>query len=326
MSYTAEEFLKRLMNGGAQSLAASSIDHLLLMSITDVIDAKLLLRILNPIVAATISQELFRARMVHKWQLLQARPPSGNIESHIPHPVLHQLREDIQVAATLDRDFVFELMNHSAVESVFRSVLNETLLGFTEGLKQMGTRAAPKSVGRGIGRLRSMGDRVLRETPLSGFTQMLEQQAQNRINTYLDQSISQIIESSVGHLCDPRNAESHLAFQQHALEVFLSRDLEAVVNDMAGVVSSDSINNWMQLAADLFTDPVLQEHLERWLEYQLGQVSGISVADFLIESGVDVSGTDLDEIKAATTDVITSAMLSYLHSEEGKAWVKRLFD
>ena len=40
---------------------------------------------------------------------------------------------------------------------------------------------------------------------------MLEQQAQT-LSTYLDQSISQMTESSVGHLCDSSNEESHRYF------------------------------------------------------------------------------------------------------------------
>ena len=116
------------------------------------------------------------------------------------------------------------------------------------------------------------------------------------------------------------------AFQQHALDVFLSRDLSNLVNDISGTVTAEKINIWMQLTAELITDPALKDHLEGWLEVQLNQMSGLSVSDFLTENGVDVSGTELEEIKSATTEVLTSAMLNYLGSEAGKAWVNRLLD
>ena len=124
-------------------------------------------------------------------------------------------------------------MSHHAVEDIFRAVLVDVLESFSKRLRSVSS-ATPKGVSRGIGALRGFRDKALNATPISAFTQQLEEHLERRVTEHVDRSIAGITSLAAQRIAHPssqqKQADLRVDIFQHLLDTDMSVYQAAVVD------------------------------------------------------------------------------------------------
>ena len=153
------------------------------------------------------------------------------------------------------------------MEQLFHDVLSSVLLDFTDTIKtwtqtasSMTSNMRPKGMG-GFGRLKAFGEKALQNTPLGQIGQIIEQQAQQKILQFLDQSIASIIRRSAVEIGKPENRAQQALYRLHVLDVLLSTDNQRLMDQFTVFEPTFIVETITQTTQAILDLPSFQDQL-----------------------------------------------------------------
>ena len=279
-----------LQGQATKELVSLTIDFLLAQPLRNIVPLALVQNQVTMLLQTLVQSEQTQAWLVAQIEQAQSIVPKGTPSDYVPPSIQEPLRRALQQEIPVDTELVHELMDHSAMEKLFHDVLSSVLLDFTDTIKtwtqtasSMTSNMRPKGMG-GFGRLKALGEKALQNSPLGQIGQIIEQQAQQKILQFLDQSIASIIRRSAIEIGKPENRAQQALYRLHVLDVLLSTDNQRLMDQFTVFEPTfivDTITQTTQAVLDL---PSFQDQLGDVLKQLLESVGDQSVHDFLVES------------------------------------------
>jgi hypothetical protein len=131
----AELLLRRLENGGLESLATLTIDHLLARPVAELVDpewvARQVVLALEAVSAGPETEQWLAKRIAD----LRETVPAGTVGDRMPDEIRRPLRDVVGRPYLPDRVLVGRLLDHAAMQRLLRDVLVGALRGFVAKLK-----------------------------------------------------------------------------------------------------------------------------------------------------------------------------------------------
>ena len=284
-------FLLRSLNGTVtRDLVRLTVDFLLQQPLKNIVPLTLVQNQVTLFLHTMVQSSQTQAWLVQQIEQVQSLVPQGTPGDYLPSSIQEPLRRALQQEVPIDTELVHQLMDHPAMESLFHDVLSSVLLDFTETIKtwtQAATSATssmrPKGMG-GFGRLKAFGEKVVQNSPLGQITQLIEQQAQQKVLQFLDQSIASIIRRSAQEIGKPENQAEQAQYRLHVLDVLLSTDNQRLLDQVTVFEPKFVVETIIQTTQAILELPSFQEQLQVVLAQLLEAVGDQSVHDFLVES------------------------------------------
>ena len=282
--------VRGLQGTATKELVKLTIDFLLQQPLRNLVPLTLVQNQVTMFLQTLVQSEQTQAWLVTQIEQAQSIVPKGTPEDYVPSSIQEPLRRALQKEIPIDTDLVHQLMDHYAMERLFHDVLSSVLLDFTETIKtwtqtatSMTSNMRPKGMG-GFGRLKALGEKALQNSPLGQIGQIIEQQAQQKILQFLDQSIASIIRRSAAEIGKPENRAQQALYRLHVLDVLLTTDNQRLMDQFTVFEPSFIVETLTQTTQAILELPSFQEQLADVLEQLLETVGDQSVHDFLVES------------------------------------------
>ena len=286
------ESMNKLKSGAITQMVTVAVEYILHQPIRDIIPKNILhtqsMLFLQNLVSNTQMQEWMEN------QLLQVRShiPEGTPADFFPDALQQPLREALQEEIVLDADFIHQLIDHKTIESLFHDVLSSVLTDFTETIKTWSTTAAsmgPSGVTKGFGRLKAFGDKVMQQTPIGAITQLIEQQAQQKIMGFLDASIASTMQLSAQQIAAPENRKAQALYRLHVMNVLLATDNHQLFDQMNVFQPKLIVHTVVQTAKAALELPSFQSGLQEVLDTVIDNLGEQSIQEYLQEVNMDDS-------------------------------------
>lgn len=282
--------IQGLQGPATKDLVKLTIDFLLQQPLKNIVPLSLVQNQVTMLLQTLVQSEQTQAWLVSQIEQAQSIVPKGTPGDYVPSSIQEPLRRALQQQIPVDTDLVHQLMDHSAMEQLFHDVLSSVLLDFTETIKtwtqtatSMTSNMRPKGMG-GFGRLKALGEKALQNSPLGQIGQIIEQQAQQKILQFLDQSIASIIRRSANEIGKPENRAQQALYRLHVLDVLLSTDNQRLMDQFTVFEPTFIVETVTQTTQAILDLPSFQEQLADVLTQLLETVGDQSVHDFLVES------------------------------------------
>lgn len=282
--------IQGLQGNATKELVKLTIDFLLQQPLKNIVPLTLVQNQVTMLLQTLVQSEQTQAWLVSQIEQAQSIVPKGTPGDYVPSTIQEPLRRALQQEVPVDTDLVHQLMDHSAMEQLFHDVLSSVLLDFTDTIKtwtqtatSMTSNMRPKGMG-GFGRLKALGEKALQNSPLGQIGQIIEQQAQQKVLQFLDQSIASIIRRSANEIGKPENRSQQALYRLHVLDVLLSTDNQRLMDQFTvfePIFIVETVTQTTQAILDL---PSFQDQLADVLKQLLETVGDQSVHDFLVES------------------------------------------
>ncbi len=288
---TAALIVQGLNGSATNKLVRLTMDFLLQQPLKDIVPLSLVQNQVTLFLQTLVQSEQTQAWLVAQIEQAQSIVPTGTPGDYVPTSIQEPLRRALQQEVPVDTELVHQLMDHAAMEQLFHDVLSSVLLDFTDTIKtwtQAATSATstmrPKGMGGGFGRLKAFGEKMVQNSPLGQITQLIEQQAQQKILQFLDQSIASIIRRSAQEIGKPENRAQQALYRLHVLDVLLSTDNQRLMDQFTVFEPQFVVQTIIQTTQAVLELPSFQEQLSVVLTQALDTVGDQSVHDFLVES------------------------------------------
>ena len=300
--------LSGLQGTATRKMVRLAVDFLLRQPLQSIVPLSLVHRQTLLILGNIVDSEQTQDWLVEQIKQAQSSVPEGTPGDFVPSEIQQPLRHALSQNVEIDTDLVHQLMNHPAMEQLFHDVLASVLLDFTETIKtwtqtatSMTSAMGPKSVSSGFGRLKRLSEKVVQSGPLGQITQLIEQQAQQKILQFLDQSIASIIRRSAVEIGKPEHQEQQSAYRLHILDVLLTTDNQRLVDQMTVLSPEFIVETGIQTVRAFLDLPTFQEQILLVLQQFLDTVGEQSVNDFLEAS--DLGDDWRDEVEEYLTEI-----------------------
>lgn len=279
-----------LQGSATKELVALTIDFLLAQPLRNIVPLGLVQNQVTMLLQTLVQSEQTQAWLVSQIEQAQAIVPKGTPGDYVPSSIQEPLRRALQQEIPVDTELVHQLMDHSTMEQLFHDVLSSVLLDFTDTIKtwtqtasSMTSNMRPKGMG-GFGRLKALGEKALQNSPLGQIGQIIEQQAQQKVLQFLDQSIANIIRRSANEIGKPENRAQQALYRLHVLDVLLSTDNQRLMEQFTVFEPTFVVETITQTTQAVLELPSFQDQLADILKQLLETVGDQSVHDFLVES------------------------------------------
>ena len=303
--------IQGLQGPATKELVKLTIDFLLQQPLRNIVPLTLVQNQVTMFLQTLVQSEQTQSWLVAQIEQAQSIVPEGTPSDYVPTSIQEPLRRALQQEIPVDTELVHQMMDHSAMEQLFHDVLSSVLLDFTETIKtwtqtatSMTSTMRPKGMG-GFGRLKALGEKALQNSPLGQIGQIIEQQAQQKILQFLDQSIASIIRRSATEIGKPENRAQQALYRLHVLDVFLSTDNQRLMEQFTVFEPTFIVETVTQTTQAILDLPSFQEQLADVLKQLLETVGDQSVHDFLVESDLgDDWRTEVEEYVVSMTHQI----------------------
>ena len=282
--------IQGLQGNATKELVKLTIDFLLQQPLKNIVPLTLVQNQVTMLLQTLVQSEQTQAWLVSQIEQAQSIVPKGTPGDYVPSTIQEPLRRALQQEIPVDTDLVHQLMDHSAMEQLFHDVLSSVLLDFTDTIKtwtqtatSMTSNMRPKGMG-GFGRLKALGEKALQSSPLGQIGQIIEQQAQQKVLQFLDQSIASIIRRSANEIGKPENSAQQALYRLHVLDVLLSTDNQRLMDQFTVFEPTFIVETVTQTTQAILDLPSFQDQLADVLKQLLETVGDQSVHDFLVES------------------------------------------
>jgi hypothetical protein len=300
--------LSGLQGSATRKMVRLAVDFLLRQPLQSIVPLSLVHRQTLMILGNIVESEQTQVWLVEQIKQAQASVPDGTPGDFVPSEIQQPLRNALSQHVEIDTDLVHQLMNHPTMEQLFHDVLASVLLDFTETIKtwtqtatSMTSSMGPKGVSSGFGRLKRLSEKVVQNSPLGQITQLIEQQAQQKILQFLDQSIASIIRRSAVEIGKPEHQSQQAAYRLHVLDVLLSTDNQRLVDQLTVLSPELLVETGVQTVRAFLDLPTFQAQILLVLQQFLDSVGEQSVYDFLEASNL---GDDWrDEVEEYVTEI-----------------------
>ena len=282
--------IQGLQGPATKELVKLTIDFLLQQPLRNIVPLTLVQNQVTMFLQTLVQSEQTQAWLVTQIEQAQSIVPKGTPGDYVPTSIQEPLRRALQKEIPVDTELVHQLMDHNAMEQLFHDVLSSVLLDFTETIKtwtqtatSMTSTMRPKGMG-GFGRRKALGEKALQNSPLGQIGQIIEQQAQQKILQFLDQSIASIIRRSATEIGKSENRAQQALYRLHVLDVLLSTDNQRLMDQFTVFEPEFVVETVTQTTQAVLDLPSFQDQLADVLKQLLETVGDQSVHDFLVES------------------------------------------
>lgn len=314
----AELVLSRLRGAPLDALVADGIDFIMGRPVVELLDPDWVAEQVVANMAAAAEKEQIEEWFREQVHALRARVPSGKLSDHSPEEVTTPLREILARPYLPDRDLTARIVNHEAMEHIFKDVLVSALQGFASRLTNLtSTVSAPKAVSRSLDRLRTIQRRA-QQGVLGGISSEIERQARSQISDHVDKSIHAVLSQVSDHLCDPRYAEMYGDFRAHILDTVLQEEAATLAAEFDKLEPDHLVSVGAAVARTVARRPGLQEDIAAAARTALDSTGGRSLQDFLDESGLETGWRE--EMLARTTEQARD----FIETPKFQAWLTDL--
>ena len=283
--------IQGLQGPSTKKFVQLTIDFLLQQPLKNIVPLTLVQNQVTMLLQTLVQSEQTQAWLVQQIVQAQSIVPEGTPGDYVPSSIQEPLRRALQQEIPVDTELVHQMMDHPAMEQLFHDVLSSVLLDFTDTIKtwtQAATSATStmrsKTMGGGFGRLKALGEKMVQNTPLGQITQIIEQQAQQKILQFLDQSIASIIRRSAVEVGKPENQAQQSVYRIHVLDVLLSTENQRLMDQFTVFEPTFIVETITQTTQAILELPSFQEQLQVVLTQLLDTIGDQSVHDFLVES------------------------------------------
>jgi hypothetical protein len=280
-----------LQGPSAKKFVQLTIDFVLQQPLRNIVPLTLVQNQVTMLLQTLVQSEQTQEWLVHQIVQAQSIVPEGTPGDYVSPSIQEPLRRALQQEIPVDTELVHQMMDHPAMEQLFHDVLSSVLLDFTDTIKtwtQAATSATSnmrsKTMGGGFGRLKALGEKMVQNTPLGQITQIIEQQAQQKILHFLDQSIASIIRRSAQEVGKVENQAQQSVYRIHVLDVLLSTDNQRLMDQFTVFEPTFIVETITQTTQAILELPSFQEQLQVVLAQLLETIGDQSVHDFLVES------------------------------------------
>ena len=279
-----------LQGQATKGLISLTMGFLLAQPLRNIVPLTLVQNQVTMFLQTLVQSEQTQSWLISQIEQAQSIVPKGTPGDYVPSSIQEPLRRALQQEIPVDTELVHQLMDHGAMEQLFHDVLSSVLLDFTDTIKtwtqtasSMTSNMRPKGMG-GFGRLKALGEKALQNSPLGQIGQIIEQQAQQKILHFLDQSIASIIRRSATEIGKPENRAQQALYRLHVLDVLLSTDNQRLMDQFTVFEPTFIVETITQTTQAILDLPSFQEQLATVLDQLLETVGDQSVHDFLVES------------------------------------------
>ena len=300
--------LSGLRGTTTRKMVRLTVDFLLRQPIQAIVPLSLVHKQTLLILGNIANSEQTQAWLIEQIQQAQDSVPEGTPADFLPMEMQQPLRNALSQEVEIDTELVHQLMDHPAMEQLFHDVLSSVLLDFTETIKTWTQTAAsmtnamgPKSVASGFGRLKRLSEKVVQSSPLGQITQLIEQQAQQKILQFLDHSISNIIRRSANEVGKPEHQSQQAEYRLHILDVLMTTENQRLVDQLTVLEPAFLVETGIQTVRAFLDLPAFQQQILLVLEQFLGSIGDQSLYDFLEAS--DLGDDWRDEVEEYIADL-----------------------
>ena len=274
----AEQLLRRLENGGLESLATLTIDHLLSRPVAELVDpdwvARQLVLALEAVSAGPETERWLAKRITD----LRETVPAGTVGDRMPDEIRDPLRDVVGRPYLPDRVLVGRLLDHVAMQRLLRDVLGGALRGFVQKLK------AP--VPRPLSKLRALGGKALQEGMLGGLSHEIERQAEARIKDFVDGAVQSFVQQVADHITAPEHAQAYAAFRVHLVDTLLDTELAVFGGEIDKLQPEALVATAAATARALARREGFEGESAAALRAAIDASSGRSLGELLAEAGI----------------------------------------
>ena len=274
----AERLLRRLEDGGLDSLATLAIDHVLARPVSELVDpewvAHQVVLALEAVSAGPETEQWLAKRIAD----LRDTVPAGTVGDRLPDEIRRPLRDVVEKTYLPDRVLVGRLLDHAAMQLLLRDVLVGALRGFVAKLK------AP--VPRPLSKLRALGGKALQDGVLGGLSSEIERQAEARIKDFVDGAVHTFVEQVADHVTAAQHAPAYAAFRVHLVETLLDTELAVFAGEIDKLQPEDLVATGAATARALARRAGFEGEIAAALRAAIDASSGRSLGDLLAEAGI----------------------------------------
>ncbi|MEL6346106.1 MAG: hypothetical protein AAFV53_23555 [Myxococcota bacterium] len=308
---------QRLRDGALDDLVGMGVDFLMRRPVTELLDPEWV----ADQVVANVETAASRPE-VEEWvrggvNRLREQVPSGVPGDNAPAEVIEPLRGVLARPYLPDRDLIGRLVNHAAMERIFKDVLSGALRDFAHKLSRMTPSSGHLS--KGFSRLRSLQRRA-QQGVLGGLSSEIERQAESRIRDYVDKSISRTLAQVADHLCDPRYAELYGDFRIHLLNVVLETPNASLVSELDKLDPDELVATGAAVARTVARRDGLRDEIAAVARAVLDGAGGRSLQDFLDESGMQ------DDWRPEVEGQLLQQARDFIETDAFTSWLDALID
>jgi hypothetical protein len=274
----AVELLRRLENGGLESLATLAIDHLLARPVAELVDPEWVARqvvLALDAVSAGPETEQWLAKRIED---LRETVPAGTVGDRMPDEIRRPLRDVVGRDYLPDRVLVGRLLDHAAMQRLLRDLLVGALRGFVAKLK------AP--VPRPLSKLRELGGKALQDGVLGGLSHEIERQAEARIKDFVDGAVHGFVEQVADHLTAPEHAAAYAAFRVHLVDTLVDTELAVFAGEFGKLQPEALVATGAATARALARREGFEGEIAAALRAAIDASSGRSLGELLAEAGI----------------------------------------
>ena len=316
-----DKILEKLKSGQAKHLIYLATNFLFQQPIRKLFPHSFVESQVKLILESIVQGEQTKIWVTEQVELLRQQVPEGYPKDFIPKEVVAPWRELLKHEMVFNEKLVHHLIDHRAIEQLFHEILTDVLTEFTKTMKNWGDMASsstPKGVNRGFGRLKALGERALKETPLGNLTQMIETQAQKKIMEYLDLSITKVLRMTAIHISAEENRSMQAAYRVHILDVLLSTRNEVLMEQIEVIEPRYLVDAITETIRGFLERDSFQDEIHQLVTSGMESFGEKSLFDVMEEAGLS------DEWRVDTEDHLTSLVLLFLETDEAGTWLKNL--
>lgn len=279
---------ERLRGEALPELISLVVDELLARPVRGLVDPDFIADQAIAALETAGSGERTEAWLREGLRRLREQVPEGTLEARIPDEVAAPLREALGRPVTWDRALAGRLVDHEAVRSLLGEVLLHAIEGYARKLTSLGRdnpvtqRARDLGLGGGLGRLKTLGEGLAR-----GLSAELEHQAEGRIQAFIDQAMSAVLQQLADHLCDPRYAPMYGRYRVHVVDTLLRTELSVLAGEVDKLDPDSLVATGAGIARSLSRREGFREELADAVRSVLQRAEDQSLRDFLAQAGVD---------------------------------------
>jgi hypothetical protein len=318
LTHTTSLLLTRLESGLLDGLVGLLVEFLMERPVAELLDPDWIADQVISTLDATTRQEHTEAWIRDRIAEIRERVPEGSAAPHVPEEVSEPLRAVLAREHIPDRDLIGSLIDHAAMEQIFKDVLVGSLSGFAQKISRL-SEVVPQSaqLSRGLGRLKAL-QRKASHGVLGGLSQELERTARSQIRDHVDKSIHATLSQVADHICAAEHAGLYGAYRVHLLDTLLATDATVLAAEVDKMDPDSLVSTAAAVTRALVKRPGIREEIASVVRMTLEGTAGRSVQDFLDESGLDQGWrTELEQ------QIATHARV-FIKTPEFETWLSQL--
>jgi hypothetical protein len=319
----------RLRQGALAELVTLVVDDLLARPVHGLLDPDFVADQVMAALETASEGARTEAWLRERIQGLRDRVPEGTLAERAPDEVVVPLRQALGRPIVWDRALVGRLVDHEAIRSVFRDVLADALRGYAQRLAQLGRdnpvtqtarslgiggRDAPRGLGAGLGRLKTLGEGLAK-----GLSAELEHQAEGRVKEFVDQAMSAVMQQVADHLCDPAYAETYGRYRVHVVDTLLRTELPLLAGEVDKIDPEQLVATGAAIARALAHREGFREDVASGVRAALREAGDRSLRSFLAEAGIDET-----QWRRGIEEQVVARGAELVESPAFGAWLERL--